>query len=106
MNTNEMKQRLIEASLTESIPRTPSFDFPGSHRKPRLSSWIGYAAAACVVVAIVLPMSLHRLANERPTESVAVGSQMMSAERELEGAFAMISQHFSSSDPNLIDLVQ
>lgn len=103
MNNQQIKQRLIEAALTDTIPETPSFDFPQSKPLQRLPHWIGYAAAACIVAAIVFPLNLHQ-----PTENIYADSATSTKDTalELEEAFAMIDQHFSASSNNLINMIQ
>lgn len=103
MNTQQIKQRLIEAALTETIPETPTFDFPRARRSIRVPKWIGYAAAACVAIAITLPILIHHPDKMDYATSSAMTED---TELELEGAFSMISQHFSTSQTNLIDMVQ
>lgn len=103
MNNNEIKQRLIRAALTEDVPSTPSFKFPQPHKRP--SRWLGYAsvaAAACLVVAIVLPLTLHHSTEKSYAESTLATDD---AVQELEEVFTMIDEHFSSST-DLISLVQ
>lgn len=103
MNTQQIKQRLIEAALTDTVPETPTFDFPRVQRQLRAPKWVGYAAAACVAVAITLPILLH---HPSQIDYAASPAAIEDTELELEGAFSMISQHFSTSQTNLIDLVQ
>lgn len=101
MNNNEIKQRLIRAVLTEDVPVTPQFDFP--HRETTyiaVPRWAGVAAAACVVAAIALPLALRQ-----PSDKDYTVYEQEEAALELEEAFAMIDQHFSSSN-DLIRMVQ
>lgn len=102
MNNQQIKQRLIEAALTDDIPATPSFDFP-QPPPTRLPRWVGYAAAACVAAAIVLPLALRRPTDNSYTDSALTEENTVV---ELEEAFAMIDQHFTTSSNDLISLVQ
>lgn len=103
MNNQQIKQRLIEAALTDTVPETPTFDFPRVQRRLRAPKWVGYAAAACVAVAIALPILIHHPSR---LDNAASPVAIEDTELELEGAFSMISQHFSTTPTNLIDLVQ
>lgn len=102
MNTTLFKERLIEAALTDDIPETPTFDFPQvSHRLP-VARWAGYAAAVCIVAAIVLPLYMYL--EPKPTISNTAPSN--DATDDLIEAFEMIDQHFASAETNLVDIVQ
>lgn len=109
MNTNEIKQRLIEAALTEDIPATPHFQMPGRGRVGRVGrvarqqesivalhqkNWIGYAAAACLAAAIILaiPTLSHR---SESTDSANILLTSNDPATELEYAFTMVNQHFA-----------
>lgn len=92
MNTNQIKQRLIEAALTEDIPATPTFHMPRQH-----NHWIGYAAAACVAAAVILaiPTLSHR------NEPATTGHMLLTTNdpaTELEYAFAMVNEHFTMTN--------
>lgn len=100
MNANQIKQRLIEASLTDNIPATPAFRYPQEERR-RMPRWVAYGAAACVAAAVALPLLLHR-----PTPELTADTFLATDDPaiELECAFAMVNEHFSASD-NLIDII-
>lgn len=101
MNTNQMKQRLIEAALTDAVPPTPAFAFPQAGKPTRWRRVVipAGAIAAIAIAAIVLPLALKQPAT-LPYEA-----SIDDATRAVEGAFSMISQHFSA-DENLIDYIE
>lgn len=100
MNKNQIKQRLLEASLTDDIPATPAFRYPQpAHR--RMPRWATYGAAACIAAAIALPLLLHQPTNQGPTYTLLTSDDPVV---ELECAFAMVNEHFSASS-DLIDIV-
>lgn len=104
MNTNQIKQRLIEAALTEDIPATPTFQMPGRvarHQERRETwpqkNWIGYAAAACIAIAITvaIPVLSHR------DGAASTANMLLTTDDpaiELEYAFSMVNEHFAMSD--------
>lgn len=101
MNTNEIKQRLIEAALTEDIPATPHFQMPGRVARQQESivalhqkNWIGYAAAACLAAAITIaiPTLSHREKSAPATNMMLTTNDPAT---ELEYAFTMVNQHFA-----------
>lgn len=101
MNKNEIKQRLLEAALTDDIPQTPTFRYP--HSVPRrLPGWVAYGAAACLAAAIALPLLLKQPAPELTAETLLTTDDPT---LELECALAMVNQHFTES-ANLIDIIQ
>lgn len=101
MNKNEIKQRLLEAALTDEIPATPAFRYP--HSAPvRMPSWFAYGAAACLAAAIALPLLLKQPEPELTAETLL---RTDDPTLELECAFAMVNQHFTES-ANLIDIIQ
>lgn len=107
MNNQQIKVRLIEASLTDNIPPTPPFKYPSdTNNRSVLPHWAGYAAAT-VAIAIILPLSLRHSQQQQLT-SAQVETEVMLSEDEisqLEGAFTMVNRHFATSS-NLIDIVQ
>lgn len=104
MNNNQIKQRLIEASLTDDIPSIPQFRFPKQQTAPH-RRWIKYAAAAVVAIAIVLPFhqSTSVMADTTPETTLLITDDLTV---ELECAFAMVNHHFEADYTNLIDIVQ
>lgn len=102
MNNNQIKQRLIEAALTDEVPAAPQFEFPHQERSRRIPRWAGYAAAACFAAAIALPIALRQPSTNQFTASSLAEEE---ATLELEEAFAMIDRHFSSSN-DLISMIQ
>lgn len=101
MNKNEIKQRLLEAALTDEIPETPTFRYP--HAVPRrLPGWAAFGAAASIAAAIALPMLLKHPQPELTAETLLMTDDPT---LELECAFAMVNQHFNES-ANLIDFIQ
>lgn len=102
MNKNQIKQRLLEAALTDDIPTTPHFRSPQTEHSSR-ATWARYGIAACIIGAIAsLPLFLHQSPQTSVTETLLSSDDPAI---ELECAFAMINQHFTASD-NLIDIVQ
>lgn len=100
MNKNQIKQRLLEASLTDDIPATPTFRYPQPARR-RTPRWVAYGAAACVAALIALPLLLHQPTNQGPTDTLLTSDDPVV---ELECAFAMVNEHFSASS-DLIDII-
>lgn len=104
MTSKQLKERLLQAALTEDIPEMPHIELP--FKKSRSEShpkWIGYAATACIGAVITLPLLLQQPRHDLYCDTCQTEEE---AALELAGAFAIVSQHIATQETNLLNMIK